>query len=75
VTIAALEIDPELFYEALDRRRRHSGMRRRDVAQLLGVSAASVTYWSQGHGVSADVLLRGCTWLDVHPLDFARHVP
>ena len=62
--IAGLTVDAELVFEALDRKRRHLRMRRREVAALLGVSPAAYTYWSQGrHGVSADALLRACCWL------------
>lgn len=70
--IATLEVDGEAVYEALDRKRRHLHLLRRDVAALLGVSPPSYHYWSQGGGIAADALVRACTWLDRDPREFAR---
>ena len=72
MTIATLEVDGELIYEALDRKRRHLRMRRREVAEVLGVTPSSYTYWSQGGGINAAALIRACSWLDRDARDFAK---
>jgi transcriptional regulator with XRE-family HTH domain len=72
MSIATLEVDAELVYEALDRKRRHLRMRRREVAEILGVSPPAYTYWSQGGGINADILIRVCTWLGRDARDFAK---
>jgi transcriptional regulator with XRE-family HTH domain len=72
MAIAELTVDAELVFEALDKQRRRLRMRRREVAEVLGVTPSSYTYWSRGGGINADALLRACSWLDRDARDFAR---
>lgn len=71
-SLATLEVDGELVFEALDRKRRHEHISRRALAAMLGVTSPAYTYWSQGRGINADALVRACTWLDRDPRDFVR---
>jgi transcriptional regulator with XRE-family HTH domain len=73
MAIAELTVDAELVFEALDKQRRRLRMRRREVAEVLGVTPSSYTHWSQGRGLNADALLRACSWLDRDAREFARH--
>lgn len=68
--IRELHVDDERVYEALDRQRRHLRMRYREVAQLLGVSPASISAWGHGGGLSPDALARACIWLEADLRDF-----
>jgi transcriptional regulator with XRE-family HTH domain len=70
--ISELTVDAELVFEALDRQRRRLRMRRREVAEVLGVTPSSYTYWSQGGGINAAALIRACSWLDRDARDFAK---
>jgi transcriptional regulator with XRE-family HTH domain len=70
--VATLEIDAECLFEALDRERRHRGLRRRQVTDQLGVQPSCWRYWEQGGGIAADVLLRACHWLDRDARDFTK---
>jgi transcriptional regulator with XRE-family HTH domain len=72
MAIAELTVDAESVYEALDRQRRRLRMRRREVAEVLGVTPSSYTYWSHGGGINADALLRACSWLSREITDFAK---
>ena len=58
--IRELHVDDERVYEVLDRQRRHLRMRYREVAQMLGVSPASISAWGHGGGLSPDALARAC---------------
>ena len=51
-SIAILRVDHEAVYEAVDRERRHRGMRFYEVAAALGVSPPTVTGWGNGIGLN-----------------------
>jgi hypothetical protein len=63
VATAELELDVEALYEAVDRRRRHLRMRRKEVAAELGIAPYTISFWGAGGGIGADAVLRSCVWL------------
>jgi len=69
-SIAALRIDHERIYQAVDQRRRQQRLRWNEIAATFGVSSAAVTGWGLGIGLSATNLARALTWLDRPLSDF-----
>lgn len=69
---AELTLDAEAMYEAIDRRRRHLRMRRKEVAAELGIAPCTLSLWGAGGGISVDAALRICSWLDCDIKDFAK---
>ena len=56
-------LDPDALYVALDRKRRKSKMRWRDVAEQAGVSPSTLTRIGQGRRPDADGLVCLLAWL------------
>ncbi len=62
--------DQNVFFVALDQRRRKYGMSWRDVSEATGVSPATLSRMSNGGGISAHTLVRLLSWTgstDVYP--------
>jgi hypothetical protein len=72
MSLATLEVDAELVFRALDEKRQREHMTVRAVERTLGAVHPAYTWWSRGGGMTADFLIRACTWLDRHPREFAR---
>ena len=70
--IATMELDRQAVFQAVDEQRRRLGMRRRDVAEVLGVARSAYSNWTNGQGLDASRLLRVCAWLRCDPFEFAR---
>ena len=56
--VAALLLDGEELFEAIDRERRHRRLKRRQAAAELGVSATTWSTWSAGGRIGSDAVLR-----------------
>ena len=69
---AQLEVDLDALFEAVDRKRRHLGMRRKDVAAELGIAACTLSTWGAGGGIGATAILRVCSWLNCDIRTFAK---
>jgi transcriptional regulator with XRE-family HTH domain len=68
--IAALRVDHERVYQAIDQRRRQQRLRWNEIAAMLGVSSPAVTGWGHGTGLSATHLARALAWLGRPLSDF-----
>jgi hypothetical protein len=69
-SIAALRVDHERVYQAIDQRRRQQQLRWNQIAATFGVSSPAVTGWGRGIGLSATHLARALAWLDRPLSDF-----
>lgn len=69
---AALELDSEELFEAVDRERRHRRLNRAQAAAELGVSATTWSSWSAGATIGSDSALRACVWLEADLRSFAK---
>ena len=70
--VAALELDHEELFEAVDRERRHRRLKRHQAAAELGVSPTTWSSWSAGAKIGSDSALRACVWLDADLRSFAK---
>ena len=70
--VAALVLDGEELFEAIDRERRHRRLNRRQAAAELGVSATTWAAWSARGRIGSDAALRACVWLDADLRHFAK---
>lgn len=70
---AELVLDAEAMFEAVDRQRRHLRMRRKEVAEVLGVAPCTISTWGAGGGISSDAALRICIWLGRDIESFAKN--
>jgi len=69
---AALEMDSEELFEALDRERRHRRLNRAQAAAEVGVSSTTWSYWSAGGKIGSDSALRISLWIDRDLRTFAK---
>jgi hypothetical protein len=69
---AALELDSEELFEAVDRERRHRRLKRHQAAAELGVSPTTWSCWSAGATIGSDAALRASVWLNRDLRDFAK---
>jgi hypothetical protein len=74
-SIAALRVDHERVYQAVDQRRRQQRMRWNEIAATFAVSPPTVTGWGRGIGLNADHLARALAWLDLPLDDFVTPEP
>lgn len=58
-------LDREALYETIERKRRREGMKKEDVAKVLGVQPCTYSVWARGGGFSADVAVRASMWCGV----------
>jgi len=63
-----IRLDVDALYVALDRRRRHSRLKWRDVAAQAGISPSTCTRLGQGRRPDADGLVRILAWLNTTDL-------
>lgn len=68
--IAALRVDCEAVYQALDQRRRQQRLRWNQIAAFFDVAPPTVTGWGRGTGLNADHLARALAWLGKDLKDF-----
>ena len=68
--IAALRVDHERVFQALDRRRRQQRLRWNEIAATFAVCPPTVTGWGRGIGLNADHLARALEWLGADLTDF-----
>jgi hypothetical protein len=70
--LADLKVDSERLFEAIDHKRRHARMPRKQLSALLGITPGRYTQWSVGGGIGADAALRAVTWLNADFRAFAK---
>ena len=75
LAIAALRVDCEAVYQALDQRRRQQRLRWNEIAATLAVCPPTVTGWGRGTGLNADHLARALEWLGRPLSDFVTTEP
>lgn len=65
-------IDPESLYVAIDKKRRESRISLRKAADLIGISASSLTRIGQGHRPDVDGFASIVKWLEIPSENFFR---
>jgi len=64
--------DSKALYAALDTRRKSRGLSWREVAEEMGVSAATISRTREGGRMEVDGMLAMVAWLDVPVEHFVR---
>ena len=73
--VAAIRVDHEAVYVALDRERQRRNLRYNEVAVILAVNPATLCGWGHGTGLRADHLARALAWLGRPLSDFTTTEP